>query len=190
MQRRHLLGAALAGTALTVPSLRLFAATSDYDLVIRGGRVMDPSQGLDMVADVAGVTVGIRRPSVPSAGPFAVVPLAWSVCLLGVVAAGQNLVVLGGREGIDLSVGGIISFTAFLAGNLMQQQDALRVIVRDDAALFDPTRALTAPLDVSPLDRARPGGFGVELMHRLVDQLDYRITGEGQNELTLLKRRT
>ena len=45
--------------------------------------------------------------------------------LLGVVAAGQNLVVLGGREGIDLSVGGILSFTAFLAGNLMHQQDAL-----------------------------------------------------------------
>ncbi|HTT12115.1 MAG TPA: ABC transporter permease [Burkholderiaceae bacterium] len=45
--------------------------------------------------------------------------------LLGVVAAGQNLVILGGREGIDLSVGGMVSFTAFLAGNLMQQQDAL-----------------------------------------------------------------
>jgi ribose transport system permease protein len=42
-----------------------------------------------------------------------------------VVAAGQNLVILGGREGIDLSVGGIISFSAFLAGNLMQQQDGL-----------------------------------------------------------------
>jgi ribose transport system permease protein len=41
-----------------------------------------------------------------------------------VVAAGQNLVILGGREGIDLSVGGIISFAAFLAGNLMQQNDA------------------------------------------------------------------
>ena len=44
--------------------------------------------------------------------------------LLGVVAAGQNLVILAGREGIDLSVGGIISLSAFLAGNLMQQNDA------------------------------------------------------------------
>ncbi len=44
--------------------------------------------------------------------------------LLGVVAAGQNLVILGGHEGIDLSVGGIISFGAFLAGNIMQQNDA------------------------------------------------------------------
>jgi len=43
--------------------------------------------------------------------------------LLGVVAAGQNLVILSGNEGIDLSVGGIVSFGAFLAGNVMQQND-------------------------------------------------------------------
>jgi ribose transport system permease protein len=54
-----------------------------------------------------------------------IITLLKVAALLGLVAAGQNLVVLGGREGIDLSVGGIISFTAFLAGNLMQQQDAL-----------------------------------------------------------------
>jgi ribose transport system permease protein len=54
-----------------------------------------------------------------------IITLLKVAALLGVVAAGQNLVILGGREGIDLSVGGIISFTAFLAGNLMQQQDAL-----------------------------------------------------------------
>jgi len=28
--------------------------------------------------------------------------------VMGIVAAGQNLVILGGREGIDLSVGGIV----------------------------------------------------------------------------------
>jgi len=53
-----------------------------------------------------------------------IVTLLTIAALLGVVAAGQNLVILGGREGIDLSVGGIISFAAFLAGNLMQQNDA------------------------------------------------------------------
>ena len=53
-----------------------------------------------------------------------IVTLLTIAALLGVVAAGQNLVILGGREGIDLSVGGIISFAAFLAGNIMQQQDA------------------------------------------------------------------
>ena len=50
------------------------------------------------------------------------------------------------------------------------------MIIRDDAALFDPTRAIATQLDLSPLDRAKPGGFGVELMHRLVDRVDYRVT--------------
>ena len=72
---------------------------------------------------------------------------------------------------------------------VVTERDAVRVIVRDDAMLFDSTRVIAAQLDVSPLDRARPGGFGVELMHRLVDKVDYRVTGDGQNELTLLKRR-
>jgi ribose transport system permease protein len=54
-----------------------------------------------------------------------IITLLKVAALLGVVAAGQNLVVLGGREGIDLSVGGVISFTAFLAGNIMQQHDAM-----------------------------------------------------------------
>lgn len=39
--------------------------------------------------------------------------------LLGIVAAGQNLVILGGGGGIDLSVGGIVSLSAVLAGNIM-----------------------------------------------------------------------
>ena len=43
--------------------------------------------------------------------------------LLGLVAAGQNLVILGGREGIDLSVGGMIGLGALVAGNLMQGHD-------------------------------------------------------------------
>lgn len=53
MQRRRLLGAAIAGTVLPGSLQRLFAASGDYDLVIRGGRVFDPSQQLDLVADVA-----------------------------------------------------------------------------------------------------------------------------------------
>lgn len=44
--------------------------------------------------------------------------------LLGIVAAGQNLVILGGREGIDLSVGGVVSLSAIVAGNLMSGADA------------------------------------------------------------------
>lgn len=44
--------------------------------------------------------------------------------LLGIVAGGQNLVILGGREGIDLSVGGVVSLSAIIAGNLMNGIDS------------------------------------------------------------------
>lgn len=44
--------------------------------------------------------------------------------LLGIVAAGQNLVILGGRECIDLSVGGVVSLSAIIAGNLMNGSDS------------------------------------------------------------------
>jgi ribose transport system permease protein len=39
--------------------------------------------------------------------------------VLGFVAAGQNLVILGGREGIDLSVGALVGLGALVAGNVM-----------------------------------------------------------------------
>jgi ribose transport system permease protein len=72
------------------------------------------------------------------ASPRQIVALLTIAALLGVVAAGQNLVILGGREGIDLSVGGIVSFGAFLAGNLMQQNDAniIHAVVLVLAACF------------------------------------------------------
>lgn len=43
--------------------------------------------------------------------------------ILGMVAAGQSLVIIGGREGIDLSVGALISLGAVLAGNVMSGSD-------------------------------------------------------------------
>lgn len=43
--------------------------------------------------------------------------------MMGIVAAGQNLVIIGGREGIDLSVGGVVSLSAIIAGNLMAGSD-------------------------------------------------------------------
>lgn len=53
-----------------------------------------------------------------------VLRLSIVAALLGIVAAGQNLVILGGREGIDLSVGGVVSLAAVLAGNLMDGSNA------------------------------------------------------------------
>lgn len=44
--------------------------------------------------------------------------------ILAVVAAGQTIVILSGREGIDLSVGGVVSLGALVAGDLMAARDA------------------------------------------------------------------
>jgi ribose transport system permease protein len=73
---------------------------------------------------IAALLIGGELLSPGFASPRQIVTLLTIASLLGVVAAGQNLVILGGREGIDLSVGGIVSFGAFLAGNIMQQSDA------------------------------------------------------------------
>ena len=51
MNRRQLVCAGAAGVALLTRVPRVFAAT--YDLLIKGGRVIDPSVGLDAVRDVA-----------------------------------------------------------------------------------------------------------------------------------------
>jgi ribose transport system permease protein len=53
-----------------------------------------------------------------------VVRLLTVSAILGMVAAGQSLVVIGGREGIDLSVGAQISLGAVLAGNMMSGSDS------------------------------------------------------------------
>ena len=61
------------------------------------------------------------------ASPGQIVKLLTLAALLGIVAAGQNLVILGGREGIDLSVGAVISFGAVIAGNIMQGANSMVV---------------------------------------------------------------
>ena len=45
--------------------------------------------------------------------------------ILGIVAAGQGLVILSGREGIDLSVASVMSLAALTAGNVMGGDTAL-----------------------------------------------------------------
>jgi ribose transport system permease protein len=67
-----------------------------------------------------------------------IVRLLTVAAILGIVAAGQNLVILGGREGIDLSVGPMISLGAVIAGNVMSGNDAaiLPAVVAAAAATF------------------------------------------------------
>jgi dihydroorotase len=59
MNRRQFVSAAAAGAALFARVPNVLAAT--YDLIIRGGLVIDPSIGLDAIRDVA--ITGGRRPT-------------------------------------------------------------------------------------------------------------------------------
>ncbi|HEY0963704.1 MAG TPA: amidohydrolase/deacetylase family metallohydrolase [Pseudomonadales bacterium] len=67
MQRRHLIGAAMACAALPRSST-LFGAAPAYDLVLCGGRVIDPAQQIDMIGDVAvaGGRIAAVAPSLPA----------------------------------------------------------------------------------------------------------------------------
>ncbi len=69
------------------------------------------------------------------------------------------------------------------------ERDGDRLVVRlcDEAPLFDPSRHpspnVTLPLEDRPL-----GGLGIFLIRQAVDEMVYRVTAEGGNELTLIKR--
>ncbi len=97
--------------------------------------------------------------------------------LLAVDEAVTNIIMHGCPQGgctIELEVQG--------------KPDACIIRIRDDANLFDPTAVQDPNLDLSPLERDAPGGFGVYLFKHLVDQTSYSTTPDGRNELTLLKR--
>lgn len=69
-----------------------------------------------------------------------------------------------------------------------QGAQAILVHIRDDAPLFDPTQNSSPQLETSPLEREAPGGFGVYLLNHLVDNIAYRVTDDGRNELTMSKQ--
>lgn len=71
--------------------------------------------------------------------------------------------------------------------DVKQQTGDLVVCLRDHAPLFDPTQVPAPDSDV-PLSRRALGGMGVHMMRHFTDALIYRVTPEGQNELTLVKR--
>jgi anti-sigma regulatory factor (Ser/Thr protein kinase) len=60
--------------------------------------------------------------------------------------------------------------------------------LRDEATPFDPT-TLPAPDLTLPLEKRPIGGLGVYLARRAMDEVHYRVTSTGGNEITLIKRR-
>lgn len=70
--------------------------------------------------------------------------------------------------------------------NVAQVGDDLQIKLRDQAPTFDPT---TVPIPDTnlPLGRRSPGGMGIHMMRSFTDELRYRVTAGGENELVLVK---
>ncbi|MDJ0802770.1 MAG: ABC transporter permease [Desulfobacterales bacterium] len=100
------------------------AASAETGLVAAAGRLI--RSPLVVAGLLLAVLLALGEAVSPGfAGLGQIVRLLSIAALLGIVAAGQNLVILGGREGIDLSVGAVISLGAVIAGNIMQGDNAM-----------------------------------------------------------------
>jgi serine/threonine-protein kinase RsbW len=67
-----------------------------------------------------------------------------------------------------------------------RNRDSLEIVLRDQAASFDPTRAPDPDIH-RPLRERLPGGLGIYLTRHFVDRIAYRTTPEYGNEITLIK---
>jgi serine/threonine-protein kinase RsbW len=64
--------------------------------------------------------------------------------------------------------------------------DVLVVRLKDQAPNFDPTQIPPCDLTVR-LEERRSGGLGMHMIRCFTDEVTYRVTPEGSNELTLRK---
>ena len=81
-----------------------------------------PAVGTAVAALMVVLVGAIFSPGFASGGQLA--RQASVAAILAIVAAGQGFVVLAGKEGIDMSVGSVMSLAALLAGNAMHGSDA------------------------------------------------------------------
>lgn len=117
----------------------------------------------------------IRHYVQAAATGFAGKPEVVSHLLLAVNEAVTNIIVHGyqGRPGsIQIEI--------------RRRGTGLAVHLRDQAPPFNPTTV--PPPDVTlPLAQRPPGGLGIHLIRQLMDEVSYRVTAAGGNELTLIK---
>lgn len=96
--------------------------------------------------------------------------------VLAVDEAASNIVLHGykGQKGI-------------IRVEVEREGDALVVRLRDEAAPFDPN-TIPPPDLTLPLEQRPVGGMGIYLTRQVMDEVVHRITRQGGNELTLIKR--
>lgn len=103
-------------------------------------------------------------------------PEAIAEMLLAMNEAATNIIVHGyqGQPGI-------------IEVEIAYDEDALVIWLRDQAPTFDPTLAPVPDITLS-LEQRPFGGMGIHIMRQLTDELTYRTTPDGRNELILVKK--
>jgi anti-sigma regulatory factor (Ser/Thr protein kinase) len=78
-------------------------------------------------------------------------------------------------------VGGTVNITCELF------EGVFTITIRDSGKPFDPATVRPPDLDASLYDR-RIGGLGIYLMHKLMDEVNFSRTPQGENLLQMKKR--
>jgi len=139
------------------------------------GGPMNTGASLRIAAELKNLTE-IRRFVRETASALGVDPTVIPDVLLAVDEAASNIVLHGyqGQEGIiEIELG--------------REGDALVVRLRDEAAPFDPT-SMALPDLALPMEQRTIGGMGIYLIRQVMDEMIHRITSQGGNELTLVKK--
>lgn len=97
--------------------------------------------------------------------------------VLAVDEAATNIVMHGYADLQDRA-------SAVIVVEVVYRVPVLSVFLRDQAAPFDPT-ATPVVDELPPLTERGPGGLGIFLIRKTMDEFRYRRTPEGWNELVL-----
>jgi len=136
---------------------------------------MDTESSLRIAAELKNLSV-IRRFVQETATALGADPDAISDVILAVDEAATNSIVHG-YQGQP----GIIEIEVRRIG------DSLVVCLRDQATSFDPTIVPSPDLTL-PLEQRPFGGMGIHLMRQFMDKVTHRVTSQGDNELTMVKK--
>jgi serine/threonine-protein kinase RsbW len=136
---------------------------------------MDTESTLRIAAELKNLSV-IRRFVQQTATALDADPTVISDVILAVDEAATNIIVHGyqGQPGI-------------IEVEMRRTGDSLVVCLRDQAFPFDPT-AMPPPDLTLPLEQRPLGGMGIHLVRQLMDEVTHRITPQGGNELTIVKK--
>jgi len=136
---------------------------------------MNTSSSLCIAAELKNL-VEIRRFAQEAATAFGVDADVIPDVILAVDEAASNIIAHGycGQEGL-------------LEIQVWRDEDALVIRLRDEAAPFDPT-SIPPPDPTLSLEQRIPGGWGIHLIRQVMDEMSHRVTPQGGNELTLVKR--